>query len=99
MEMNRITFARVIATHSNVVCRIRKQKKDAAYFATSVIRGLPLELRSVSSQESDLTTEIDNRNRRAAVANIADDFSSVLRLEVLVSEVIQRALARERRRF
>ena len=69
-------------------------KKRTLLIATSVIRGLPLELRRLSSQESDLTTEIDNRNRRAAVANIADDLSSVLRLEVLVPEVVQRDLAR-----
>ena len=112
--MNRITFARVIATHSNVVCRFYPQialitqilrlsnlwiKKRTLLIATSVIRGLPLELRSLSSQESDLTTEIDNRHRRAAVADVANDLSSVLRLEVLVPEVVQRNLTRGRRRL
>ena len=58
--------------------------------------GLPLQLRNLFPQESDLTTEIRYRNRRAAIADVANVFAAILSLETVIPESVEFDLSRRR---
>src|ERR1041384_63151 len=82
-----------IGSHSSPGFTHSKTKKGRCLIATSSICALPLELRSLSSQERDLTTKIYDRYRGTAVSDVADILSSILCLEVIIPKVIQRDLS------
>jgi hypothetical protein len=92
MKRNAFDIASIVASFA----AFENKKKDVALMQRPN-PSLPLKVRRLLSQESNLTAEIDDRHRRAAVAHIAHDLSTILVLEVVVPEVVQRNAARRRR--
>ena len=91
--MKRITFAFDIASIVASFAAFENKKRTLRDRNVRNPR-LAIKTAKLPSQKSNLTAEVDDRHRRAAVADVADHLSSVLRLEVFVPEIIQRDPAR-----